>query len=69
MVEASSTSQKKDEIKAASDALPNLERIQDPLNDRPMKNVPKPPRYPMSSNDLYHEKGKTMRNELLSYSF
>jgi hypothetical protein len=68
MVEASSTSHKKDEIKAASDALPDLERIQDPYNDRPMKDVPKPPRYPMSSKELYHEKGKTMRNCLLSHS-
>jgi hypothetical protein len=31
-----------------------LERLQDPLNDRPMPDVPKPPRYPMNIQNLYH---------------
>jgi hypothetical protein len=34
MVESTSSSHKKDEIKAASDALPDVERILDPLGDR-----------------------------------
>jgi hypothetical protein len=56
MVESKETS-KKDEIKAASDALPDVERLLDPFNDRQVKDVPKPPRYPLSSRDLYIDKG------------
>lgn len=38
-----------------------LERLQDPLNDRPMPDVPKPPRYPMNIQNLYHTvDGKTV---------
>jgi hypothetical protein len=59
MVEATKEHTKKDEIKAASDALPLVERILDPYNDRQVKDLPKPPRYPMSAKELYiTSKGK-----------
>lgn len=60
MVEAKETSShtKKDEIKCASDALPEVERILDPCDDRFVKDVPKPPRYPMNAKDLYHVRGE-----------
>ena len=56
MVESKETT-KKDEIKAASDALQDVERILDPCNDRQVKDVPKPPRFPLSAKDLYIDKG------------
>ena len=31
-----------------------LERLLDPVNDRQMADVPKPPRYPMTNQNLYH---------------
>lgn len=31
-----------------------LERLQDPCQDRKAKDVPTPPRYPMSIANLYH---------------
>jgi hypothetical protein len=46
---SSSSHPKKDEIKCASDALTEVERILDPLNDRFVKDCPKPPRFPMPS--------------------
>ena len=50
MVEATkeSSHHKKDEIKCASDALPEVERILDPCDDRKCKDVPKPPRFPLT---------------------
>jgi hypothetical protein len=57
MVESKDAHSKKDEIKAASDALPGVERLLDPLLDRAVKDVPKPPRFPLKSADLYIDKG------------
>lgn len=54
MVESHS---KKDEIKAASDALSHVERLLDPCNDRQVKDLPKPPRFPLDSANLYHTRG------------
>lgn len=31
-----------------------LERLLDPMNDRQIADVPKPPRYPMNNQNLYH---------------
>ena len=30
-----------------------LERLADPCNDRPVENVPRPPRYPMNNANLF----------------
>jgi hypothetical protein len=57
MVESKDAHVKKDEIKAASDALTGVERLLDPLHDRQVKDVPKPPRFPMKSSELFIEKG------------
>jgi hypothetical protein len=33
------------------------ERVLDPYNDRVVKDVPIPPRHPLTTDKLYHQKG------------
>lgn len=55
MVEGGQTTQHSHHVRtvASAEDYP-LERLQDPCNDRTMADVPRPPRYPMSIQNLYH---------------
>ena len=42
-----------------------LDRMLDPCNDRPVPTVPKPPRYEMTSENLFHTVDGTFLSNIL----
>lgn len=46
-----------------------LARLDDPLEDRVMKDVPIPPKYPLTAEDLYKKQGKITHQSQALLSF